>query len=57
MRACRYAKESKLLFKVAGHADSVKQQADAGSVELHGTMQAGKLDILASCPATMRCKL
>ena len=42
MLARRYAKASKLLFKVAGYADSVKQQSDAGSVELYGTMQAGK---------------
>ena len=31
----RYAKESKVLFQVAGYADSAQQQSHAGSVELH----------------------
>ena len=33
----RYAKESKVLFKVAGYADSVKQSAAANAVHTPGS--------------------
>ena len=38
---CRYAKESKVLFKVAGYADSARQQSHMGLVELHDQPSAG----------------
>ncbi|DBA85066.1 TPA: hypothetical protein ACH3X2_005791 [Trebouxia sp. C0005] len=37
----RYAKESKVLFKVAGYADSARQQSHMGVVELHDQYSAG----------------
>ena len=49
VHACRYAKESKVLFKVAGYADSAKQEAGAGMVGLHGHRPAGMCCIVPPC--------
>ena len=38
---CRYAKESKVLFKVAGYADSARQQSHSGLVEMHDQHSTG----------------
>ena len=40
---CRYAKESKVLFKVAGYADSARQQSHMGLVEMHDQHSAGRM--------------